>query len=222
MDSKKKLYLAFAMNLFIFLATLGVVISYFFGNDGEYHIEPSFRFNLFTTDSNILCGAAALVMAVFQLRQMKNNKPVPKWAFILKYTGTCALSVTFFTVIFFLGPSMGFMEMVFGGTSIYMHFFGPIIAFISFCFFETSKPLSMPVSLTGIIPTAVYGAWYCTEVVFITAENGGWMDFYGFNQGGYWFITYPVMILAAFGLCMLVRAVHNAVSKKLSKNEVSK
>ena len=156
MDSKKKLYLALTMNLFIFLATLGVVISYFFGNDGEYHIEPSFRFNLFTTDSNILCGAAALVMAVFQLRQMKNNKPVPKWAFILKYTGTCALSVTFFTVIFFLGPSMGFMEMVFGGTSVYMHFFGPIIAFISFCFFETSKPLSMPVSLTGIIPTAVW------------------------------------------------------------------
>ena len=120
MDSRKKLYISLAMNIFIFLATTGVVISYFFGNDGQYHIEPSFRFNLFTTDSNILCGVSALIMAVFQIRQIKNNKSVPRWAFILKYTGTCALAVTFFTVIFFLGPSMGFMEMVFGGTSIYI------------------------------------------------------------------------------------------------------
>lgn len=214
MDSRKKLYISLAMNIFIFLATTGVVISYFFGNDGQYHIEPSFRFNLFTTDSNILCGVSALVMAVFEIRLMKIKKTIPKWAFILKYTGTCALAVTFFTVIFFLGPSTNFMEMVFGGTSIYMHFLGPIIAFVSFCFFETSKPLSMPVSLMGIIPTALYGAWYCTEVVFITESNGGWMDFYGFNQGGYWYITYPVMVLASFGLCMLVRALHNAVNKK--------
>lgn len=214
MDSRKKLYISLAMNIFIFLATTGVVISYFFGNDGQYHIEPSFRFNLFTTDSNILCGVSALVMAVFEIRLMKTKKTIPKWAFILKYTGTCALAVTFFTVIFFLGPSTNFMEMVFGETSIYMHFLGPIIAFVSFCFFETSKPLSMPVSLMGIIPTALYGAWYCTEVVFITESNGGWMDFYGFNQGGYWYITYPVMVLASFGLCMLVRALHNAVNKK--------
>ena len=214
MDSRKTLYISLAMNIFIFLATTGVVISYFFGNDGQYHIEPSFRFNLFTTDSNILCGVSALVMAVFEIRLIKTKQTVPRWAFILKYTGTCALAVTFFTVIFFLGPSMGFMEMVFGGTSIYMHFLGPIIAFVSFCFFETSKPLSMPVSLMGIIPTALYGAWYCTEVVFITEANGGWMDFYGFNQGGYWYITYPVMVLASFGLCMLVRALHNAVNKK--------
>lgn len=214
MDSRKKLYISLAMNIFIFLATTGVVISYFFGNDGQYHIEPSFRFNLFTTDSNILCGVSALVMAVFEIRLMKTKKTIPKWAFILKYTGTCALAVTFFTVIFFLGPSTNFMEMVLGGTSIYMHFLGPIIAFVSFCFFETSKPLSMPVSLMGIIPTALYGAWYCTEVVFITESNGGWMDFYGFNQGGYWYITYPVMVLASFGLCMLVRALHNAVNKK--------
>ena len=214
MDSRKKLYISLAMNIFIFLATTGVVISYFFGNDGQYHIEPSFRFNLFTTDSNILCGVSALVMAVFEIRLIKTKQTVPRWAFILKYTGTCALAVTFFTVIFFLGPSTNFMEMVFGGTSIYMHFLGPIIAFVSFCFFETSKPLSMPVSLMGIIPTALYGAWYCTEVVFITESNGGWMDFYGFNQGGYWYITYPVMVLASFGLCMLVRALHNAVNKK--------
>ena len=102
MESKKKLYLSFAMNIFIFLATTGVVISYFFGNDGQYHIEPSFRFNLFTTDSNILCGAAAFVMAIFQIRQMKHNKPVPRWVFFLKYTGTCALAVTFLQLCCFL------------------------------------------------------------------------------------------------------------------------
>ena len=135
MNKKTKLYLSITMNIFIFLATVGVVISYFFGNDGEYHIEPLFRFNLFTTDSNILCAVSALIMAFFQIRKIKNNKSVPKWVFIFKYTGTCAVMLTFFTVIFFLGPSMGFMQMVFGGTSIYMHFFGPIIAFLSFCFF---------------------------------------------------------------------------------------
>lgn len=217
MKSKTKLYISTAMNIFIFLATAGVVISYFFGNDGEYHIEPLFRFNLFTTDSNILCAVSAVIMAFFQARQLKNNKPVPRWAFVLKYTGTCAVVLTFFTVIFFLGPSMGFMQMVFGGTSLYMHFSGPITAFVSFCFFETSEPLKLSVSLTGIIPTVLYGAWYCTEVVLITEQNGGWIDFYGFNQGGYWYIAYPLMIVVSFGLCMLVRAVHNSASKKIYK-----
>ena len=219
MKVRTKLYISAVMNIFIFLATTGVVISYFFGNDGEYHIDPLFRFNLFTTDSNILCGVSALIMAVFEIRRLKNNEPVPRWAFILKYTGTCAVVLTFFTVIFFLGPSMGFMQMVFGGTSLYMHFSGPIIAFVSFCFFETAEPLDMKISLTGIIPTVLYGAWYCTEVVFITAENGGWIDFYGFNQGGYWYIAYPIIVLASFGLCMLVKAVHNSASKKLFKGQ---
>lgn len=212
MNEKTKLYLSITMNIFIFLATVGVVISYFFGNDGEYHIEPLFRFNLFTTDSNILCAVSAIIMAFFQIRKIKNNKSVPKWVFIFKYTGTCAVMLTFFTVIFFLGPSMGFMQMVFGGTSIYMHFLGPIIAFLSFCFFENDEALSIKHSLFGMIPTALYGAWYCTEVVFITIENGGWADFYGFNQGGYWYISYPIIIAVSFGLCMLIRAVHNKVS----------
>lgn len=217
MNGKTKMRLSMIMNLMIFLITTGVVISYFFGNDGAYHIQPLFRFNLFTTDSNILCAIAAAIMIPFEIRQLKNGTPIPRAVFILKYLGTCAVVLTFFVVVLFLGPSTNFIEMVFGGTSIYMHFFGPILAFVSFCFLETAKPVSLRLSLIGLVPMLIYGTVYCIEVVFITEENGGWMDFYGFNQSGYWYLSFLMMILGMLMICMMLRAVHNAISRKQEK-----
>ncbi len=217
MKTTTKTKLSIVLNAIILLTTIGVVISYFFGNDGKYHIEPLFRFNLFTTDSNLLCAAAAAFMIPFEIRLLKKGTPVPRWVFLVKYVGTCAVTLTFFTVVCFLGPMMGFMDMVFGGTSIYMHFFGPILGFVSFCFLETSQPISLPTSLIGLIPMLVYGGVYCYMVVILTAERGGWIDFYQFNQGGYWYISFAVIMAAMFGFCSVIRLVHNRIAARSQK-----
>lgn len=217
MKPTTKTKISIALNTLIFLTTVGVVISYFFGNDGKYHIEPLFRFNLFTTDSNLLCALSSAVMIPFEIRFLRSGKALPRWVYLLKYVGVCAVTLTFFTVVCFLGPLMGFVEMVFGGTSIYMHFFGPILGVVSFCFFETSRPIRLSTSLVGLIPMLLYGGVYCYMVVVRTAERGGWIDFYQFNQGGYWYVSFAVIMAAMFLFCTAIRLLHNRMAKRMEE-----
>ena len=209
---KKRLAAALAVNILMAAATVAVVVSYFMGNEGQYHITPMQRFMLFTTDSNILNALSAICIIPAQISVLSGKSTsIPMALRILRYTGTCAVALTFTVVVLFLGPTMGFLEM-FAGTSVYMHLAGPVLAFVSFCYLETSEPARLPVTAAGAAPAALYGIVYLVQVVFIGAENGGWMDFYGFNTGGFWYISFFIITGAAFGLSVLIRLVHNRVS----------
>lgn len=214
MLARKNLIISLVMNLIITLATIGVVISYFLGNDGQYHIPPSFRFYLFTTDSNILCMFTAAIMSFFEIRYLRTGKEIPKAAILLKFIGSTAVALTFAVVVLFLGPTTDFMTMVFGGTSVYMHFAGPILAFVSFCFLENIYSVGKIVLIPAIVPTFIYGIAYTTMVVFIGSENGGWVDFYGFNIGGFWYLSCAAIILVTLGLAAVLRMIHNQSVKR--------
>lgn len=209
MLSKKNTIISLVMNIIIALATLGVVISYFLGNDGQYNIPPSFRFFLFTTDSNILCMLTAIIMSYFEIRYLKTGKEIPEIAVILKLIGSNAVTLTFTVVVLFLGPMTDFVTMVFGGTSVYMHFAGPILAFVSFCFVENIHKISKKILIPAVVPTLIYGIVYTIMVVFIGSENGGWIDFYQFNTGGFWYISCIAIVLVSLGLAALLRLIHN-------------
>ncbi len=209
MMSRKNAVISLVMNTVIVLSTIGIIISYFSGNDGQYHIPPSFRFFLFTTDSNIICMMTAAVMCFFEIRFLKTGKDIPLLAVALKFAGTTAVALTFGVVVLFLGPSTDFVTMVFGGTSVYMHFAGPIIAFVSFCFLENIHRISKKMFIPAVVPTFIYGIVYVIMVVFIGSENGGWIDFYGFNTGGFWYISFPAINLLSLGLAAVLRLIHN-------------
>lgn len=209
MLSKKNAVISLMINIIIALSTIGVVVSYFMGNDGEYHIPPNLRFCLFTTDSNILCMLTAVIMAFFEIRYLKTGRQIPRLAVTLKLVGVTAVALTFTVVVLFLGPLMGFVDMVFGGTSLYMHFSGPLLGMISFCFFENTHIVSKKALIPALIPTIIYAIVYLTMVVFIGEANGGWIDFYSFNIGGFWYLSSTVIILVTLGLAALLRLVHN-------------
>ncbi len=209
MLSRKNTIISLVMNILITLATIAVVISYYCGNDGEYHIPPDFRFCLFTTDSNILCAVSAAVLAFFELRYLKTGKSIPKAAMVLKLVGSTAVALTFVVVVLFLGPTTDFISMVFGGTSVYMHFAGPLLGIISFCFIERAHIIEKKLLIPAVIPAVIYGIVYVTMVVFIGENNGGWYDFYGFNIGGFWYLSSIVLTLVPLGLGALLRLIHN-------------
>lgn len=211
--SRKKLILSLIMNSVIVITTIAVVISYFFGNDGEYNIPPSFRFFLFTTDSNVLCMLSSLILIPFEIRAITSNKDLPKAAVILKYVGTSAVGLTFMVVILFLGPTMGYREMLFSGTSVYMHLCGPILAFVSFCFVENVYTLKKRTIPLAVIPAFIYGTLYLIEVIVIGYENGGWKDFYGFNTGGLWYLFSVGLILLSTAIAAAIRFVHNITQR---------
>ena len=193
--------LSVCLNMAVVFCTAAVIWSYF-NREGRWNPETgkkSLRF--FTTLSNILCAAGSLLMAVSLLRG-RITRPV--W--MLKYLGTVSVTVTMLTVLFFLGPSMGTWKPLYEGSSLYMHLIGPVLALVSFCFLEEGS-LSIRESLWGTAPVILYGLLYLYRILYAPEEKR-WDDFYGFNRGGKWPVSFAAMMGAAVLLCLLLRLFH--------------
>lgn len=203
--------LSLLSNIIIVICTVTGVLYYMFhDDDGQRRPFSARTFRYFTTESNILCALSALAIIPFNIMAFGAGAlEIPVWAVLLKYVGTIAVAVTFLTVMVFLGPTQGYKSM-FAGSGLYMHLIGPLLALISFCFFETGTQITWAQSLLGLIPTFIYGLIYMTLVVKIGEQRGGWEDFYGFTSGGKWVLSSVMMHIGTYALCAVVLLVHNA------------
>lgn len=212
--TKAKAAISLILNSITALMTAFVIVLLFFIDDPVINNGwESFMF--FTTDANILTAIASVVVAVFDIRVLRGKADaIPKYAELLKYIGVVSLMLTFSTVIFFLVPVYG-AGYELGGTNFHVHLAAPMMSLFSFLFCEKRTKISFKESLFGLLPTAVYAAVYYVMVVAIGAENGGWIDFYTFNQNGHWFSFFVVLMAATFGICMLVRLTFNSNKRML-------
>ena len=216
MDQNKQgtkcLYFAsLIVNAAVFLMVAGAVISYFFmPGTGNMQVVGARCFVYFTIDSNILAAVACLLSIPYDVRSARSGKDeFPPFLRYFKFTGTAAVSVTFFTVMLFLGPTMGY-DMMFVGNSFSLHLVCPFLCMIALPALEQRKKVAFAPALAGLAPVVVYGAVYMTMVVFIGAARGGWVDFYGFNVGGKWYLSFVVMLIATLLLSLGLRLWHNA------------
>lgn len=162
-------------------------------------------FRFFTNDSNILCALVSLAMIPFNIRSIRTGKPsIPRSMTILKYIGTAAVTLTMAVVVVFLGPTQGYGKM-YSDVCLELHLICPLLAIISFCFFERTNSLTRRDALFALLPTFLYGTTYLILVVFA----GKWPDFYGFNIGGYWPVAYIALHLFTFLLALLLRRFYN-------------
>lgn len=146
----------------------------------------------FTALSNLFCAAAALALALARLGG------VPSMPLLLfKYVGTIAVMVTLLTVLLFLGPHYGY-KMLFSGPDLWLHLVCPLLALLSYLLWDRA-PLSLATALLGVLPVLLYGLLYLRRVVF----QQRWEDFYGFNRGGKWPLSFAAMLLGAVLLCLL-------------------
>ena len=161
-------------------------------------------FRFFTNDSNILCALISAGMIPFEICSIvTGNSSVPWGMTILKFVGTCAVTLTMTVVIFFLGPTQGYAKM-FSGVCLELHLICPLLAIISFCFFERENLLTRRDTLYALLPTFIYGSIYLILVVFVKK----WPDFYGFNIAGLWPVSYAVLLLVTYLLALLLRCLH--------------
>ena len=160
------------------LAVLAVL-----GHSRRHSLRYILRF--FTALSNLLCGAAALTVAISRLMG-----DVPQAVLLFKYMGTVSVTVTMLTVLLFLGPTIGF-RLLLTGPDFWLHLVCPVLALVSY--FGWDQP-EMPFAgvLLGVLPVALYGALYLYQVIFAKS----WEDFYGFNRGGKWKISLAAMLAA--------------------------
>ena len=189
--------MALFLHAAIFLIT-AIIIVRCFKVDGRWAWENGIVvFKYFTVLSNVLCALAALLMCFF---------PEPNWAWLLKYVGTAAVTVTMLTVLLFLGPSLGYRDLL-KGPDFCLHLLNPLLALVSFCGFER-RGLSFGAAMLGLIPVVLYGLVYLNKVVLVP-EDKRWEDFYGFNKDGNWPIAFSAMVVAAFLICLGLMALQN-------------
>lgn len=166
--------------------------------------KPADAFRYFTTDSNLLSGAAALLITASDIALLvRGGDMLPEWAVAVKYVGTVAVMVTFLTVMVFLGPAASYKEM-FADEGLFLHLIGPLLAALSFCALDPGAAIRWGQTALGVLPTLLYGGLYLVMVVIIGADRGGWEDFYGFNKGGKWPVSVALMLVGTYALCILL------------------
>lgn len=118
-------------------------------------------FQYYTDNSNIFALIVCVIFLVFNIICLfKKGYVIPKWVIILKFSAVCCLLVTFFITVFVLSPLggiEGFMHLMFYNAMFYHHLICPILAFVSFVFFERNFNLTFKSTFFALIPTLIYG-----------------------------------------------------------------
>ena len=188
---------SFVINLIIAILTVIIAIG-LFREGGKWNVQRGKRaFRYFTLQSNLLCAFASLCMCLF---------PDEIWAYYLKVVGTAGVTVTMFTVLLFLARIYGVRPLL-KGSELFMHLLTPLMAIISLCVFER-KGISFGAAFVGMIPVALYAPLYLYKTLY-ASENKKWEDFYGFNAGGKWKLSYVMMHLGTALLCIALYFVLN-------------
>ncbi len=153
----------------------------------------------FTIQSNILSGVVSLVCAIWSLISV-----LPYWMLIVKFSATCAVSVTFVTVIVYLGPRYkNWKFLLVSETNFWLHVVGPLLAVTTLLL---RGPVDLPFAMvfTGLVPVILYGMLYTKKVVINPPEKR-WEDLYGFNSGVNWKLSTIAMFAGTFAVSLALR-----------------
>ena len=166
----------------------------------------------YTVDSNIFAAVAALIMVIDNVIVIFRKKQrVSSFALTMKYISAVALTVTFITVVCYLGPTAGFHK-AFGGRNFVMHLIVPFLVLLSFLFFEKGE-ITFFHSFMSIFPTFIYSGFYIYNVVF--ASN--WKDIYYLNKNNAWQISFTAMNLGTMLVGIIIWLLHRKSTGNIEK-----
>ena len=152
----------------------------------------------YTVQSNLYCAVVSTVCAVWAIFTEE-----PRWLLVLKYSCTCAITVTFVTVFCYLGPRKKNWGYLLSGMNLWMHLFCPLLAIASLLM---RAPIDFPFAVTfaGLAPVVLYGLLYAKKVVLDPPEKR-WEDLYGFTKGVKWIWSMGAMFCASFLISLGLR-----------------
>ena len=199
--------LALLANLAIVGFTVFSVLACFIKRFNEkMEIKGKVIFVFFTTDSNILVAISSLIMLCFNINNIVNNiNYFPRFVLVFKYVATIAVMVTMMTVLLFLGPTQGYKKM-FESINIFMHLITPLLAIISFSFFELNS-LVFTDTFYVIIPVIIYAIIY----IIMVLVKKKWEDFYGFTMKNLTVLFMVMFPVVTYGFGILIYLLHNSM-----------
>lgn len=185
----KRQIISIISNSLIFLLVLSSIIWIFsvteYGEDALL-INGWEMLKFFTVESNIFIGISSLLSLLFII---KGN--TPNWIKIIKYVATSTVAVTFLTVMFYLGPTLGYLAML-SDANLFLHLITPVLAIVHLFFFEEKiENLKFITTIHTAIPVTIYGLVYLLNLYFHNGYGQSKYDWYYFGAFG---IGYGVLI----------------------------
>lgn len=136
----------------------------------------------FTVESNIFMGVASLLSLIFIL-----IGKYPKWLSLVKYIAAGTVTLTFLTVMFYLGPTLGMLLML-KDANLFMHLIVPVLAIAQLFLLEPKleEMKFVKSTLLSIIPMSIYGIAYLLNVIINNGYGTAKYDWYYFGSLGPW------------------------------------
>ena len=198
--------------IYTFLALILNLINYYEHKDPE---AGAGTLRMFTTISNLIAAFAATVCLPFQIDGLRRDRyKLPPWVVVVMYVGAAGVFLTFFIAITVISAYQGFVKTMFNDSNLYLHTICPILISLLFLLVISDVKIKFIHSLIAIGPILVYMLLYYI-MVFVTKQ---WRDHYYTDA----FIPWPVALIlllgVAFGVCQLVRLIHNLNHKHVTKS----
>lgn len=200
----KKYKVSLVINVIIFVLVLFALITMimdinFMGKSSLMVASRIEALKFLTVDSNIFAGITSLLFIIYTTAYLKGKIiEIPKVLYILKYTSTVCVVLTFLVTLFFLVPRFSFNFLyLYTNSNFFFHLVIPILSFISFSFCEKSNHITFKNSFTCLVPVFIYGLFYSYNC--ISHSNNGLVsmkyDWYGFLSNGIISSLYVIPII---------------------------
>lgn len=194
----------------------------FYGSEAALSSLGFSNLKYFTVLSNLLEGIASVLYAR-ELRLLGNGKRerTAHAVFVLKFTSTVCVGLTFLVVVLFLGPLFGLAAMYIGA-NLWFHLMIPLLSMAELVFLEHNEHISIRDTLWALLPVLLYGSVYLLNVLLNGV--GDWPDrndFYGFATWGVpiGILIFTVILGIQWGIALLLRLSNRAVAKSRQRAE---
>ena len=170
---------------------------------------------MFTTVSNIIAAFAALMCLPFQIDGLRRDRyKLPSWIVIVMYVGAAGVFLTFFVAITLITAYQGFVKTMFSNSNLYMHTINPLLITFLFVLVVSDAHIKFSQSFIAAVPVIVYMVVYFI-MVFIAHV---WRDHYYTDKFIPWPVSMVLIIAISFGVCQLLRALHNLTNKRVHRS----
>ena len=171
-------------------------------------------FKMFTTISNIIAAFSAAMCLPFQIDGLRRNRyKLPFWIVIVMYVGAVGVFLTFFVAITIISAYQGFVKAMFTNAKLFTHTINPLLITLLFVLVISDAHIKFSFSFISIIPVFVYMIIYLIMVIILKE----WNDHYYTDKYIPWPVSLILIIAISFGICQLLRFLHNLTNKHVDK-----
>ena len=202
-------------SLVIILTFVVLVLNLIGFYDYENPESGAHTLRMFTTLSNIAAAVAASMCLPFQIDGLRRDRyNLPSWIVIVMYVGAVGTFLTFFVALTLISSVNGFTKTMFSKSNLFLHTINPILITTLFVVVVSDHHIKFSYSFISVVPIAIYIIVYFI-MVFVAKV---WSDHYKTNAFIPWPLSLLLILSVSFGVCQLLRILHNLSNKRVSKS----